>query len=140
MRLLGLDIGTKTIGVAASDELGLTAQPIETIRYSKELQAFHRIVELVRTREIEALVVGLPLHLNGDEGPQVDAVKGLVNKLQAFLARRGHEVKVIYWDERLSTWQAGQELKKARVSREERDQVIDTVAACLILQGYLDAK
>lgn len=140
MRYLGLDIGTKTIGVAASDPLGWTAQPITTIRYKSTNQACHLFWELVQDQEAQALVVGLPLNMNGTEGPQAGKVKQMVQRLVDFCGQKGNELKVHYWDERLSTVAAERTLLEADVSRAKRKQVIDKMAAVYILQGFLDSK
>ncbi|MEJ2716692.1 MAG: Holliday junction resolvase RuvX [Deltaproteobacteria bacterium] len=132
-RILGLDIGSKRIGVAVSDELGFTAQGVETI-IRKNLDAdLDRIEELVRNYKVEEIVVGIPYNMNGSEGPQVRTVRAMI---QDIVKRIGLTVRE--WDERLSTVAAERTLLEADVSRAKRRKVIDKLAAVIILQGYLD--
>lgn len=135
MRMMGLDYGTTTVGVAISDPLGLTAQGIETIHYveHKKHEVYERLSELIRTYDVERIVVGLPKHMNGTEGLRAEAsarfAKGLKRKFQ---------LPVDLWDERLTTMEAERILLAADVSRKKRKKVIDKEAAVLILQNYLD--
>jgi len=135
VRILGLDIGSKRIGVAVSDELGYTAQPVETIQ-SKGMEAdLDRIATLVRQFNAEEIVVGLPLNMNGTEGPEAKKVRMLIEKIAAKI-----DIPVREWDERLSTVAAERTLLEADMSRSKRRKVIDRIAAVLILQGYLDSR
>ena len=124
MRILGLDFGSKTVGVAVSDGLLLTAQGVETIE---------RKEELIREYEITEIVLGLPKNMNNTEGERVEKTKAFGEMLE-----RRTGLPVHYWDERLTTVAAEQILMESGVRRENRKAVIDKVAAGLILQGYLD--
>lgn len=136
MRILGLDVGTKTIGVAVSDAMGWTAQGIETIKIDEEKNdlGFDRIEELVKTNEVTTIVVGLPKNMNGSIGERGEACQHFGELLQEKL-----NIKVVMWDERLSTMAAERLLISADVSRKKRKKVIDKMAAVVILQGYLDS-
>lgn len=134
MRTLGLDVGTKTIGVAVSDGLGLTAQALTTVRRTNLKADLAALVQLAREHEVSRIVVGLPLNMNGTEGPRAEASRKF-----AEAAGQALEVPVEYWDERLSTVAAERTLLEADLTREKRKQVIDQMAAQFILQGWLDA-
>ncbi|OIQ58534.1 putative holliday junction resolvase [Moorella thermoacetica] len=133
MRIMGLDVGTKTIGVALSDPLGWTAQGLTTIRRRSLAADLAALKELVRRYGVEELVVGLPRNMNGSLGPQAEAVRAFARRLQAEVGLPVH-----FFDERLTTVAAGRVLLEADLSRRRRRQVIDQVAATYILQGYLD--
>jgi putative Holliday junction resolvase len=135
MRTLGLDVGTKTIGVAVSDGLGLTAQTVTTIRRTNLKADLAALAELVREYEAERFVVGLPLNMDGSEGPRAEATRKFVDALTQSLG-----LPVEYWDERLSTVAATRTLLEADLSRAKRREVIDQMAAQFILQGWLDAQ
>lgn len=132
-RILGLDVGTVRIGVALSDPLGMTAQPLEVIQ-RKKVDAMARIVSLVTEHEVERVVVGNPLTLGGEEGQAAQAVHEFIEHLRTRLA-----VPIESWDERLSTAQAQKTMIASGVRRDKRKERIDMVAAALILQSYLDA-
>ena len=134
MRCLSLDIGDKTIGIAVSDPLGLTAQGIKTIRRTSNKNDIAELGELIAAYEVDTLVIGLPKHMNGTEGERCELVRKFAAKiLDAYPA-----VNQIFWDERLSTVAAEKSLIAADVSRKKRRKVIDKMAAVYILQGYLD--
>lgn len=136
MRIMGLDVGDKTIGVSVSDELGWTAQALEVIR--REVSSddeFARLQELVKQLSIEKFVVGLPKNMNGTVGPRGEICKEFAQELEK---RTGLPVQM--WDERLSTVAAERALLQADVSRKKRKKVIDKVAAVMILQGFLDSQ
>ncbi|MEK0222938.1 Holliday junction resolvase RuvX [Bacillus proteolyticus] len=137
MRILGLDVGTKTVGVAMSDEMGWTAQGLETIRINEERGhfGFDRISELVKQYGVDKIVVGLPKNMNGTIGPRGEACQQFAENLRELL-----QLEVVMWDERLSTMAAERLLISADVSRKKRKQVIDKMAAVVILQGFLDSK
>lgn len=135
MRALALDIGDKTIGVAASDLLGITAQGVETIRRTSDKNDLTRLGELVAQFEATTFVIGLPKNMNGTEGERCESVKRFAAKICAAFP----EVKQIFWDERLSTVAATKNLVAADVSRKKRKRVIDKMAAVYILQGWLDS-
>ena len=136
MRILGLDFGSKTVGVAVSDGLLLTAQGVETIELkdeSKLRKTCARIEELIAEYEVTEIVLGLPKNMNNTEGERVEKTKAFGEMLE-----RRTGLPVHYWDERLTTVAAEQILMESGVRRENRKAVIDKVAAGLILQGYLD--
>ncbi|ACK93723.1 MULTISPECIES: Holliday junction resolvase RuvX [Bacillus] len=137
MRILGLDVGTKTVGVAMSDEMGWTAQGLETIKINEERGhfGFDRISELVKQYNVDKIVVGLPKNMNGTIGPRGEACQQFAENLRELL-----QLDVVMWDERLSTMAAERLLISADVSRKKRKQVIDKMAAVVILQGFLDSK
>ena len=136
MRILGLDFGSKTVGVAVSDGLLLTAQGVETIERKDEnklRKTCARFEELIAEYEITEIVLGLPKNMNNTEGERVEKTKAFGEMLE-----RRTGLPVHYWDERLTTVAAEQILMESGVRRENRKAVIDKVAAGLILQGYLD--
>lgn len=135
MRLMGLDVGEKTIGVAKSDELGLTAQGLEVIRRKSLEEDLNRLVELINEYEIEEIIVGLPKNMNGTIGPRAELIKDFSEDIKSKI-----EIPISFWDERLTTVVAEKTLLEANVSRKKRKKVIDKIAAMLILQGYLDMK
>ncbi|SCP95962.1 Holliday junction resolvase RuvX [Anaerobium acetethylicum] len=137
MRIMGLDFGSKTVGVAISDPLGITAQGIEIIRRKEEnklRQTLARIEELIVEFEVEAIVLGFPKNMNntvGERGEKSLEFKGMLER------RTGLEV--IMWDERLTTVEANRTLMEHSVRREDRSKYVDKLAAVFILQGYLDS-
>jgi putative Holliday junction resolvase len=136
MRIIGLDLGTKTLGVAVSDELGWTAQGIETIKINEENRDYNfaRLTEIINEYSIEKIVLGMPKNMNGSIGPRAEASQ----KFADILTKK-FNLPVILWDERLTTMAAERMLISADVSRKKRKQVIDKMAAVMILQGYLDS-
>lgn len=135
MRILGLDVGEKTIGVAVSDEFGWTAQGVEVIRRKKFEDDLKRLQELVESYGVESIVVGLPKNMNGTLGPRAEMIKEFTNDINEAI-----QLPIHYWDERLTTVSAEKTLLEADVSRKKRKKVIDKMAAMFILQGYLDNK
>lgn len=136
MRILGLDYGSVTVGVAVSDELLLTAQGLEVIRRKQEnklRQTYQRIEELVREYGVEAIIVGYPKHLNNSVGERAQKSEEFAENL-----KRRTGLPVILWDERLTTVTAHRVLELGMVSLKEKMQVVDKVAAAVILQNYLD--
>ena len=137
MRILGLDYGTKTVGVAVSDELGLTAQAVETItrkEANKLRKTLARIDELVQQYSIEKIVLGYPKHMNNSSGIRCEETE----EFKAMVERRTG-LEVILWDERMSTVAAERTLIEGGVRRENRKTYVDQLAAVFILQGYLDS-
>lgn len=137
MRIMGLDYGSKTVGVAMSDPLGITAQAVETIWRKDEnklRKTCARIEELINEYEVERIVLGLPKHMNNDLGERAE-------KALAFgeMVKRRTGLEVVMWDERLTTVEAERTLIENNVRRENRKQYIDKIAAVFILQGYLDS-
>lgn len=135
IRIAGLDVGDKTIGVALSDELGWTAQGLEVIRRKNLELDLVRLGEIARQYGVERWVVGMPRNMNGTYGPRAEVTRAFVADLQARLA-----LPVDTYDERMTTMQAQRVLLEADVSRAKRKQVIDKMAAAVILQSYLDAQ
>ena len=136
MRIMGLDYGTKTVGVAISDALKITAQGIETIQRKEEnklRKTCARIEQLIKEYEVEKIVLGFPKHMNNDVGERAE--KSL--EFKAMLERRTG-LEVVMWDERLTTVAAERTLIESSVTRENRKQYVDKIAAVFILQGYLD--
>ncbi len=134
MRVMGLDVGTKTVGVAISDALGFTAQGIKVVRRKNLRSDLGELKRLAREFEVTRAVVGLPLNMDGSEGPRAQASREFAAQLEQAL-----QLPVEFWDERLSTVAAERVLLEGDVSRENRKKVIDQVAASIILQGWLDA-
>lgn len=138
MRILGLDFGSRTVGVAVSDPLMITAQGVEIIRRKEEnklRQTLARIEELVREYEVGLIVLGLPKNMNNTLG---DRVEKTLEFKESLIRRTGLEV--IMWDERLTTVAADKAMMEAGIRRENRKDYVDMIAAELILQGYLDSK
>ena len=138
MRIMGLDYGSKTVGVAISDPLGITAQGIEIIRREKETklrQTLARIEALIKEYQVEMIVLGFPKNMNntiGDRAEKSLAFKEMLEK------RTG--LDVVMWDERLTTVEANRTLMEGNVRREDRSKYVDMLAAVYILQGYLDSR
>lgn len=136
MRIMGLDVGSRTVGIAVSDLMGWTAQGIEIIRINEDEGkfGFERLGELVKEYEVEKFVVGLPKNMNNSIGPRAEASMAYGEKIQELFG-----LPVAYQDERLTTVQAERMLvEQANTSRAKRKKVIDKVAAVMILQNYLD--
>ncbi len=136
MRIMGLDVGSKTIGVAVSDAFGWTAQGVKTIKIDEEKEQFglDELQEIINQYEIEKVVIGLPKNMNGTIGPRGEASIAF-----AELIKEKFALPVELWDERLTTMAAERVLLEADVSRKKRKKVIDKMAAVMILQGYLDS-
>jgi putative Holliday junction resolvase len=135
MRAFGLDVGSKTVGVAISDELGITAQALTTLRRAGLRADLAALRQLAVTHEVTNAVVGLPLNMDGSEGPSAARSRAFGQALEKALAFPVH-----YWDERLSTMAAHRALRESDLSGERRRALVDQVAAALILQGWLDAQ
>ncbi|GIP20773.1 Holliday junction resolvase RuvX [Paenibacillus sp. J22TS3] len=135
MRILGLDYGDRRIGAAVSDTFGWTAQGLETIERRGDESELKRIAGLVKEYEAEEIVVGLPKNMNGTVGPRGEICIEFAEKLRQVLGLPVH-----LWDERLTTVSAQRTLLEADVSRKKRKQVVDQLAATLILQNFLDSK
>ncbi|MCB1515495.1 MAG: Holliday junction resolvase RuvX [Hyphomicrobiaceae bacterium] len=132
-RLIGIDAGTKTLGLALSDVTRTIASPLETIRRTKFRDDAARLLSLVATHGVAGLVLGLPANLDGSEGPRAQATRALARNLNAI-----SPLPVLLWDERLTTAEAERMLIAADTTRKRRAEVIDKLAATLILQGALD--
>ncbi|MBO7358025.1 MAG: Holliday junction resolvase RuvX [Lachnospiraceae bacterium] len=136
MRIMGLDFGSKTVGVALSDPLLITAQGLEIIRREEEnklRKTFQRIEEIVKEYDVTKIVLGLPKNMNNTEGVRVELTMDFKEKLER---RTGLPVEM--WDERLTTVAADKAMMEAEIRREHRKDYVDMIAATLILQGYLD--
>ncbi|MCR4673396.1 MAG: Holliday junction resolvase RuvX [Lachnospiraceae bacterium] len=137
-RVLGLDFGSKTVGVAVSDPLFLTAQGVEIIRREKESKlrkTYARIRELIDEYEVTSIVLGYPKNLNGTEGDRCEKTTAFKEELE-----KKFSIPVILWDERLTTVSADNIMMESGIRREHRKEYVDEIAAMLILQGYLDSK
>lgn len=133
-RIMGVDYGTKRIGLALSDESATIAFPRETVTIQNPQEGVRRVVELARAWKADQIVVGLPLNMNGTEGPLAHAAREFIAQLQKQLA-----IPITPWDERLSSRCAENLLIEAGTSRQKRRQVVDKIAAQIILQSYLEA-
>ncbi len=136
MRKMSLDVGTRTIGIAVSDLMGLIANGVETIHRTSEERDYARIAQLIAEHEVDTLVVGYPKNMNGTIGERAQACEVMAEELR----RRFPAVRVVLWDERLSTVAAERVLVDADMRRKKRKQVIDMMAAVVILQNYLDSQ
>ena len=132
-RLLGLDLGSKTIGLALSDLSRIVATPLETIKRTKFTKDAAQLLDICNEHNVSALIIGLPLNLDGSEGPRVQATKAFVRNLS-----EKTDLPMAFWDERLSTVAVERTLLEADASRKRRAEVIDKMAAAFILQGALD--
>ncbi|MCJ1780919.1 Holliday junction resolvase RuvX [Mammaliicoccus sciuri] len=136
-RIIGLDVGSKTIGVAVSDAMGWTAQGIDTLRINEENEDFgiDQLIKIIDEYDVDTVIIGLPKNMNNSIGPRGEAAIQFKDLLQ----QERPELKMVMWDERLSTVGAERTLLEADVSRKKRKKVIDKMAAVFILQGYLDS-
>lgn len=136
-RIIGLDVGSKTIGVAVSDAMGWTAQGIDTLRINEELEQFalDDLCEIIDQYNVDTVIIGLPKNMNNSVGPRGEASI----HFKELLEQKRPDLKTKLWDERLSTVGAERSLLEADVSRKKRKKVIDKMAAVFILQGYLDS-
>lgn len=139
MRTLALDVGSKTIGVAVSDPLGIIAQPVTTIARTGRKADTAEVMAIVTDREVGCVVVGLPIRTDGTEGDTAAEARRMAAAVEAAIVERGLVVPVVLEDERFTTAQAERALIKSGVRRKKRKKVIDQAAAVLILQGFLDA-
>ena len=138
MRIMGLDFGSRTVGVAVSDSLLITAQGLEIIRRKEEnklRQTLARLEELIEEYEVEEIVLGLPKNMNATEGVRAELTREFQDKLE-----RRTGLPVILWDERLTTVAADKTMMESGVRREKRREHVDKIAAALILHGYLDSR
>ncbi|GAA0069485.1 Holliday junction resolvase RuvX [Clostridium sardiniense] len=133
MRILGLDVGQKTVGVAISDPLGFTAQGITTIRRTKKSEDVEAVKRICNEYSVETIVIGLPKNMDGSIGFAGE-------KIQEFseLLKESIDLEIVFWDERLTTVAAHRAMLEADLSRGKRKKIVDKVAATYILQGYLD--
>lgn len=132
-KLMGLDLGTKTIGIAISDGLRMTATPLHTIKRKKFTQDALELAELIAKNDVVGIILGLPLNMDGSEGPRAQATRAFARNLATKM-----DIPLAFWDERLSTAAVTRTLLEADVSRAKRGEVVDKLAASFILQGALD--
>ena len=132
-RILGLDVGSKTIGVAVSDPLGFTAQGLTTIRRTKKEQDIQEIKKFCDEYDVKVIVIGLPKNMNGTIGPSGEITMAFGKLIEEEL-----KVEIKFWDERLTTVAAHKAMIEADLSRSKRKKIVDKVASTYILQGYLD--
>lgn len=137
MRTMSLDVGTKTIGIAVSDLMGIIANGVETIQRTSKERDYKRLAELIKEHDVDTLVVGYPKNMNGTVGERAQICEAMAKELkETFPALKD----VVLWDERLSTVAATRVMVDADISRKKRKKVIDMMAAVVILQNYLDSK
>lgn len=134
-RLVGLDVGTKTIGVAICDDSWLIASPKLTIKRQGEKTDFPKIKNIINENKIAAIVVGLPLNMDGTESKMSEFVRKFTKNLDEFLG----DIKIVFFDERLSSFEAEEIMREAQTKRNRKDEVIDQIAASVILQSALDS-
>ena len=134
-RIMSLDVGTRTIGIAVSDLMWMIANGVETIRRTSETRDYERIAQLIKEHEVGVLVVGYPKNMNGSIGERAQICEAMAQTLR----EKFPEQKVVLWDERLSTVAAEKVLIDADLRREKRKKIIDMMAAVVILQNYLDS-
>ncbi|WIJ23654.1 Holliday junction resolvase RuvX [Devosia sp. RR2S18] len=132
-KILGLDLGTKTIGVAVSDAMRYSATPLETIKRTKFTQDAERLEQLIASNHVVAIILGLPLNMDGSEGPRVQSTRAFARNLAQRVA-----LPIAFWDERLSTSAVTRMMIEADLRRDRRAEVVDKLAASYILQGALD--
>lgn len=134
MSVVALDVGDRTIGVAATDDLGLTAQGLGTVWRKGDRHDFPALAKMLEGREVERFIVGWPINMDGTEGPRADKTRRFAQRLQVALAK-----PVLLWDERLSTFTANELLREGGVRADKRKAVIDMLAAQVILQSWMEA-
>ncbi|MFH1096118.1 MAG: Holliday junction resolvase RuvX [Candidatus Desantisbacteria bacterium] len=135
MRIIGLDVGDKYIGVALSDPLGMFAQPLKVITREGDEGTMEILKEIVSTSQVSKIVFGLPKNMNGSIGPQAEKVLSFIEMLKQTI-----DIPFLPWDERLSSKAAENSMIEAGLSRDKRKKMVDKIAAALILQGYLDSR
>ncbi len=134
-RILGLDVGSKRIGLAVSDPLGITAQGLETLQRQNKRLDFEALERIIQKFEVSEIVVGLPLRMSGQEGIQSEKMRGFAEELH-----RRFRLPVHLWDERLTSTQANRLLRETDMSIKRRGEVVDQMAAVLILQSWMEAR
>jgi len=137
MRTMSLDVGTKTIGIAVSDLMGIIANGVETIQRTSKERDYKRLAELIKEHDVDTLVVGYPKNMNGTVGERAQICEAMAQELKETFPTLK---EVVLWDERLSTVAATRVMVDADISRKKRKKVIDMMAAVVILQNYLDSK
>ena len=135
MRILALDLGKRRIGLAISDELGITAQGLETLERTRVRDDLARLKEIIEEKRVALVVVGNPLHMSGDESRQSGYAREFADRLGGYAG-----VETMLWDERLTTVEAGRVLRESGISSRKRAQAVDRLSAVLILKAYLDSR
>ncbi|MGB0580963.1 MAG: Holliday junction resolvase RuvX [Limisphaerales bacterium] len=135
MRILGLDPGSKRVGVALSDELQMIAQPLEYVLAEPVADLLARLKELVEAQGVETVIVGMPRNMDGSYGPAAEKSKAFISKLEEILT-----IPIRAWDERLTSAQANRILIEGNVSRKKRKEKVDKMAAAILLQSFLDSQ
>lgn len=140
-RIMALDVGDARVGIALSDRLGISAQPYQSVVGTGQ-KALREIADLVQREDVSEIVIGLPLELSGECGPQAIKVKTFAQKLVSILQRRSEltKVKTRFWDERFTTAEASRIVRDRKLRNREKRAALDRVSASLILQGYLDSR
>ncbi|MCX6621125.1 MAG: Holliday junction resolvase RuvX [Acidobacteria bacterium] len=133
-RILALDFGKRRIGLAVSDELGITAQGIETLQRTRVREDISRLGELAAERNVGLFLMGMPLHMSGDEGRQAAAAREFGGRLEKHTG-----IPVTYWDERLTSVEANRVLRESGISIEKRARAVDRLSAVILLESYLDS-
>ncbi len=134
-RVLGLDVGSRRIGIAVSDPLGITAQGLETLQRKNKHQDFEHLGQIIHEYEVKEIVVGLPLRMSGAEGTQAGKMQEFAEEL-----RQRFQLPVHLWDERLTSAEANRLLRETDLSIEKRGKAVDRMAAVLILQGWMESR
>ena len=134
-RILGLDVGTRRIGIAISDPLGITAQGLETLHRRNKKHDLHYFYKLIREYDVKEIVIGLPLRMSGAEGAQAKKIQAFADDL-----RKQFRLPIHLWDERLTSAEANRLLRETDLSIEKRGQAVDRMAAILILQSWMDSR
>ncbi len=136
MRILGIDYGDSRIGVAVSDPMGWTAQGLETVKSKESLKkAIARILEIIKQYDIKDIVIGYPLNMNGTAGPRTERTEAFIKKLLEL-----DDFNIVKWDERLTTVSAHRTMNELGIKASNKKNIVDTMSAVLILQGYLDRR
>ena len=138
-RILGLDVGDKTIGIAVTDPMGWTVQPVTTLQRKNLKQTLDDLFQFIQEYDIQEIVLGLPLDISGAEGPQAQKVRLFERQLHNFLQKKHCNLSVVAWDESFSTQEAEEVLIAADMSRKKRKNIVDKLAAQRILQSYLES-
>jgi putative holliday junction resolvase len=134
-RILGLDVGSRRIGIAISDPLGITAQGLETLQRRNKRADFEQLAKVIRQYEVKEIVVGLPLRMTGEQGTQAEKMRAFADEL-----RKRFGLPVHLWDERLTSVEANRLLRETEMSIEKRGKAVDRMAAVLILQSWMDSR
>ncbi len=141
MRYLGLDVGDRTIGIAMSDPLGITAQGLDNYRRVSTKEDLAYLLRLIAEYQVTKIIIGYPLNMNGTAGPQAEKIESFIKQLSKkikYVLKPDWQIEIIKYDERLTTVQADRVMKDGELTRKERKAIVDRIAAQLILQNYLE--